>query len=201
MIERNLSALRDCGPALSPKALLYRRVRFHNACSMPTTPHQSRCWRLTANLGRCARRGDWRLFCADHRRQWLLWLSFFVFTAVAGSLQIYSALFRAAAPGRPSPHSRFHALLFASCNELRANEEFLLDLRSMLQKPKSHFPLGRVATERTVALFEKYYNELVKDAYGEEKNLYQLVVKLDRVVPTLNSILPRPLGNRRNSMH
>lgn len=50
-----------------------------------------RCFGISRTLRRCGRRGNWRFFCDDHRRQPLVWASFLVFTVVAGFSSIYSA--------------------------------------------------------------------------------------------------------------
>lgn len=51
------------------------------------------CYGLTRNFHRCGREGDWRWFCPEHRRQPIVWLSFILFTVVAGTASIYSAWF------------------------------------------------------------------------------------------------------------
>ncbi len=51
-----------------------------------------RCLGRTKSLARCGRTGKWRFFCYDHRRQWVSFLSFFVFTAAAGVASLYSVL-------------------------------------------------------------------------------------------------------------
>lgn len=49
-----------------------------------------RCWGIITNLRRCRRKGDWLLFCHDHKRQWLIWVSFLVFTVGGGLASIVS---------------------------------------------------------------------------------------------------------------
>jgi hypothetical protein len=51
------------------------------------------CFGLTRTLRRCGRRGSWRFFCDDHRRQPVAWIFFLVFTVIAGTASIYSAWF------------------------------------------------------------------------------------------------------------
>lgn len=36
--------------------------------------------------------GEWKLFCREHRRQPLVWVTFIIFTVIAGTASIYSAL-------------------------------------------------------------------------------------------------------------
>ncbi|KZN61813.1 hypothetical protein N473_21740 [Pseudoalteromonas luteoviolacea CPMOR-1] len=50
----------------------------------------NKCWGRNKSLVACGRRGEWRLFCEDHKYQWLVALLFFIFTVVAGSASIYS---------------------------------------------------------------------------------------------------------------
>lgn len=50
------------------------------------------CFGITRNLTRCNRVGNWKLFCLEHQRQPLVWLSFIIFTVAAGIASIYSAL-------------------------------------------------------------------------------------------------------------
>lgn len=49
-----------------------------------------RCLGITRNLTRCNRQGEWPLFCPEHRRQPLVWLSFIIFTVIGGIASIYS---------------------------------------------------------------------------------------------------------------
>ena len=51
-----------------------------------------RCLGITRNLTRCNRMGEWKLFCEEHKRQPLVWVIFIVFTVIAGTASIYSAL-------------------------------------------------------------------------------------------------------------
>lgn len=52
-----------------------------------------RCLGITKNLNRCSREGYWLCFCQDHNKQPIIWLSFLIFTVVAGTASIYSAFF------------------------------------------------------------------------------------------------------------
>jgi hypothetical protein len=49
-----------------------------------------KCHGRKSNLHRCRRTGDWLLFCEDHSRQWVSWLSVLVFTIIAGTASIAS---------------------------------------------------------------------------------------------------------------
>lgn len=49
-----------------------------------------RCWAITRNLQFCGRRGNWWLFCGEHRRQPLVWVFVLTFTVLAGTASILS---------------------------------------------------------------------------------------------------------------
>lgn len=51
-----------------------------------------RCLGLVKNLRRCRRPASRWLFCHDHTRQPLVWLAFFIFTVLAGTASILSAI-------------------------------------------------------------------------------------------------------------
>lgn len=51
-----------------------------------------RCLGLNRNLNRCNRRGHWRGFCPEHRKQPLVWLFVLIFTVLAGTASILSYL-------------------------------------------------------------------------------------------------------------
>lgn len=50
------------------------------------------CFGRTKDLNRCSRKGRWRWFCQEHKRQPLAWLFGLVFTVIAGSASIYSVV-------------------------------------------------------------------------------------------------------------
>ena len=55
-----------------------------------------RCFGLTKTLHRCARRGEWRLFCQEHRRQPLTWsftLLFTILTSLIAYVQFFQSLY------------------------------------------------------------------------------------------------------------
>lgn len=52
-----------------------------------------RCWGRLANLHRCGRKGDWRFFCEDHERQWIIFIFFLIFTVGGGTASIYAVFF------------------------------------------------------------------------------------------------------------
>lgn len=62
-----------------------------------------RCWGLTRNLWFCGRRGDWILFCPEHRRQPFAWIAFLVFTVLGGAASILSLVQQGAVEARNVP--------------------------------------------------------------------------------------------------
>jgi hypothetical protein len=71
--------------------MIFLRTRHRRLPYKPITlDAMRRCWGLTRNLQLCGRRGDWHLFCDEHRRQSLGWICFLVFTVLAGRASILS---------------------------------------------------------------------------------------------------------------
>ena len=52
----------------------------------------SRCFGFSSNLKLCKRQGSWWFFCHDHKRQWLIWISFVVFTMGGGGASILGVI-------------------------------------------------------------------------------------------------------------
>lgn len=52
----------------------------------------SRCFGFSSNLKLCKRQGSWWFFCHDHKRQWLIWISFVVFTMGGGGASIFGVI-------------------------------------------------------------------------------------------------------------
>ncbi len=63
-----------------------------------------RCLGRTRNLTRCNRTGDWKFFCAEHRWQPFVWVTFFIFTIIGGGASIYSVLRSSPNPARTEMH-------------------------------------------------------------------------------------------------
>ena len=87
---------------------------------MAEKPNHHRCWGRTRNLRRCGRYGEWRLFCADHRWQWAVALSFALFT-VGGALASYYSAF--------SPPSESRQITRAE-ESIKASQRLLHELDS-----------------------------------------------------------------------
>lgn len=72
----------------------------------------------------------------------------------------------------------FKRLLFQATNELRYNREYLHGLAHALRSKQSPIPIGNIKYEALLDLLGKNYKRLAPDAYGEEKYIYQLAMKL-----------------------
>ncbi|MBA2501980.1 MAG: hypothetical protein H0V27_03785 [Pyrinomonadaceae bacterium] len=72
----------------------------------------------------------------------------------------------------------FQSLLFLAAQELRNDNEYLRRVSAYLKNPNIDAPVGTVQYENTLLLFNKYYAEITRDSYGEEKYLYQHVIWL-----------------------
>jgi len=51
-----------------------------------------RCFGLTKNLNRCGRIGNWRVFCSEHNKQWLVFIFVAVFTVGGGGASLITWL-------------------------------------------------------------------------------------------------------------
>jgi len=80
----------------------------------------------------------------------------------------------------------YKQLLFASSEELRSNFEYLASLRAYVRGASDDFPIGKVSADKTLELYEKYYNRAVRHSYGEEKYIYQLALTLGRTGAALD---------------
>jgi hypothetical protein len=70
------------------------------------------CLGRTQTFRRCKNKGQWRFFCDKHRYQPLVWISFFVFTIVAGLFTIWGGLskfYYELWPSRPPETAHLHA--------------------------------------------------------------------------------------------
>jgi hypothetical protein len=99
-------------------------------------PNLHRCWGRTQTLRRCGRYGQWRLFCADHRWQWVVALSFALFT-VGGALASYYSAFSPPTESRQiiraeEPIKASQRLLYELDSEI-TNLNLVLDLTEKLK--------------------------------------------------------------------
>jgi hypothetical protein len=53
---------------------------------------KNKCRGKNKNLRTCGRTGSWRFFCEDHQYQWIILLSFLIFTVWGGGASIYSVM-------------------------------------------------------------------------------------------------------------
>lgn len=90
---------------------------------MADEPNPHRCWGRTQTLRRCGRYGQWRLFCADHRWQWVVALSFALFT-VGGAIASYYSAF--------SPPTESQQITRTE-ESIKANQRLLIELSSKIR--------------------------------------------------------------------
>ena len=104
----------------------------------------SRCLGITRNLHRCKRaRNEWSLFCSEHSRQWLVWVSFIIFTVMAGTIQIVQAIYI----DRPSANIASHTLsdktLHASVLIVYYNRDDMSDYKYCIMRNQQFTPSAR----------------------------------------------------------
>ena len=75
----------------------------------------------------------------------------------------------------------FERLLFLSTQELRFNCQTLRSISDSLRDPKQPLPIGVTSGDRTFELMANHYEKFTAGAYGEEKWIYQLGLKLQNV--------------------
>lgn len=75
----------------------------------------------------------------------------------------------------------YNNLLFAATQELQSNREYTNSVRCYMANKNIPRPIGSIQAENTLNLFNKHYNKLTRFAYGEEKYIYQLAVKLQKI--------------------
>jgi hypothetical protein len=69
-------------------------------------------------------------------------------------------------------------LLFQVSQELRYNNEWLSSLAVAHETRAARMTVGSLKTDALVALVQRDYEAVVRDAYGEEKHIYQHVLLL-----------------------
>ena len=95
----------------------------------------------------------------------------------------------------------FEKLLFQASHELRRNREYLEDVRGYLKNTGRQLPIGSLRTENTLELLGGHYQRATKAAYGEEKYIYQLILKLDDVAATFYGFRTREDFGRWNKTY
>lgn len=86
-------------------------------------------------------------------------------------------------------------LLFQTAQELRYNDEWLTNLCIAAAKPSRQLPLGSIKTDGLLRLMEQHHDWIVREAYGEEKYIYQLVLELRDIASHLGSADAQSMNN------
>lgn len=71
-----------------------------------------------------------------------------------------------------------NSLLFQAAKELHYNDEWLGSVARAIEEKSYAAPVGRMKTEALLSLVVKEHKALTQNAYGEEKSLYQLALRL-----------------------
>lgn len=69
-------------------------------------------------------------------------------------------------------------LLLNAAQELRYNHEWLTAIAAAHKNRASTLPTGRLKTQALMTLIERDYKSVTEQAYGEEKYIYQLALRL-----------------------
>jgi hypothetical protein len=69
-------------------------------------------------------------------------------------------------------------LLLQSLQELRNSKEYLLDVRDYVNLKSDKIPIGKIKYQSVLKLIEGNYELITKNSSGEEKYIYQLILKL-----------------------
>jgi hypothetical protein len=78
-------------------------------------------------------------------------------------------------------------LLLQTAQELRYNDEWLANLCIAAAKPSRQLPIGSIKTDGLLRLMEQHHDWIVREAYGEEKYIYQMALELRDIATSLDS--------------
>ena len=81
-------------------------------------------------------------------------------------------------------------LIFRAAQELRSNSDLLTQLVAMKGNETVRLDRSRYSVEALKILMSEHFDEVTKNAYGEEKYIYQHILRLDRwldAISILNS--------------
>ena len=81
-----------------------------------------------------------------------------------------------------------HALAFQAAQELRSNSELLAQIGSLEADETLSLGTDPYSADALQALISGHFSELTKDAYGEEKYIYQEVLRLGRWLNAMSSL-------------
>lgn len=96
-----------------------------------------------------------------------------------------------AGPSRERDHERTaerHELVFQAAQELRSNSELLAQIGSLEAGETLALGADPYSVDALKALTSGHFSELTKDAYGEEKYIYQEVLRLGRWLNAMSSL-------------
>ncbi|GBE06991.1 hypothetical protein BMS3Abin11_00089 [bacterium BMS3Abin11] len=85
------------------------------------------------------------------------------------------------------PNEEYRNLVLQAAQELRYNKEWLSDISIAVDNKSSIIPVGKMKTDALVKLTNLEYLNIVAESYGEEKYIYQEILKLHDLANTLGS--------------
>ena len=129
------------------------------------------CIGRTKNLNRCLRKGHWRWFCPEHKKQPLVWLFGLVFTVIAGSASIYSVVAPSGVNSAPSTSVKNPGSVGSAIPPL--------SLSSVIHK--EHLIAFKVATD--VALISIFDPKALEHRFRDEETWW---VEDDALLPEIN---------------
>lgn len=120
-------------------------------------------------------------------RKWSMPSKWSFWAAVIGiPISIWSLLLTIPLPPAVNPKEERSRLLFRTAQELRYNNEWLASV-AIAHDRRSKIPIGILKSDALLLLMEREYAWLTRGAYGEEKNLYQLALRLKDLSSALGS--------------
>lgn len=115
--------------------------------------------------------------------KWSFWAA--VIGTPTGLASLLVALWPASGPS-PDLTAR-NKLLLQAAQELRYNNEWLSAASQAIQTRSRTFPPGSLQTEGIQTVIEREHDWLVRNAYGEEKYIYQHILLLQALAQDLGS--------------
>lgn len=115
---------------------------------------------------------------ANQYRKWSMPSKWSFWAAMIGiPVSIWSLLLTNPLPPTVNPKEERIRLLLRTAQELRYNNEWLASVATAHYR-RSKIPVGTLKSDALLLLMEREYAWLTRGAYGEEKNLYQLALRL-----------------------
>lgn len=107
--------------------------------------------------------------------KWTFWSA--VIGLPVGIISLLITIFPLSKPDTMEAERRL--LLFRVAQELRYNHEWLSEVAIGLYTRSKVLPVGSLKTDALVDLVNQEHQQIVKGAYGEEKHIYQEVLRLN----------------------